>query len=93
MNHLEKIKQLVGKLNLSSREIDGYLDLFKNNPSYGEKIVDFWEMKIDAVRLNDKNLWTKICQKEFKFLDKISTSVLLFLLINEVLLLFLKKCI
>jgi hypothetical protein len=50
------------------------VDLFKNDPSYIEKMYGVYRVKSVVFKNKDKKAWEKILQQEYRDLEKIEKS-------------------
>ena len=56
------------------KDLKYVVDLFKNDPSYIEKMYGVYRTKSVAFKNKDKKAWEKILQKEHQDLEKIEKS-------------------
>jgi len=73
-NYIQELSKIVDSMNLSKKEKDDYLKLFKKNSGYTEKMYEFYTMKQKALNSKDKKMWHDLCLEEYKFLESISQN-------------------
>ena len=56
------------------KDLKYVVDLFKDDPSYMEKIYGVYKVKSVAFKNKDKKAWEKILQKEHQDLEEIEKS-------------------